>query len=62
MTLDDAADRYRAAETAHDEAPAANDTGGIWEGLSPPYATIVADPPWDYGGTFTPKPPGEGQA
>lgn len=20
-----------------------------WEGLSPPYATIVADPPWDYG-------------
>ena len=20
----------------------------IWEGLSPPYATIVADPPWDH--------------
>lgn len=19
-----------------------------WEGLSPPYATIVADPPWPY--------------
>jgi N6-adenosine-specific RNA methylase IME4 len=21
-----------------------------WEGLTPPYATIVADPPWQYGG------------
>lgn len=30
-----------------------------WEGLSPPYGTIVADPPWDYGSTFTPKPPGD---
>lgn len=19
-----------------------------WEGLTPPYATIVADPPWEY--------------
>lgn len=27
--------------------------------LHPPYATIVADPPWDYGSTFTPKNPGE---
>lgn len=27
----------------------------MWEGLNPPYATIVADPPWTYeqGGTFT---------
>ena len=30
-----------------------------WEGLTPPYATIVADPPWDYGSTFTPKNEGE---
>lgn len=22
--------------------------GGTWEGLTPPYATIVADPPWQY--------------
>lgn len=27
--------------------------------LSPPYSTIVADPPWDYGSTFTPKLAGE---
>ena len=30
-----------------------------WEGLSPPYGTIVADPPWEYGSTFTPKPKGD---
>lgn len=30
-----------------------------WEGLNPPYSTIVADPPWDYGSTFTPKNNGE---
>ena len=34
-----------------------------WEGLSPPYATIVADPPWPYRGGgesyVIPKPPGE---
>lgn len=23
-------------------------TGNAWEGLNPPYATIVADPPWRY--------------
>lgn len=23
-------------------------TGVLWEGLSPPYSTIVADPPWAY--------------
>jgi N6-adenosine-specific RNA methylase IME4 len=31
----------------------------VWEGLNPPYSTIVADPPWDYGSTFTPKNAGE---
>lgn len=25
---------------------------GIWDGLTPPYATIVADPPWKYSGTW----------
>lgn len=25
----------------------------IWEGLNPPYSTIVADPPWHYSGTGT---------
>lgn len=24
-----------------------------WEGLSPPYATIVADPPWRFGSAAT---------
>ena len=27
-----------------------------WEGLSPPYATIVADPPWDYSEGFAGGP------
>jgi N6-adenosine-specific RNA methylase IME4 len=27
-----------------------------WEGLSPPYATIVVDPPWHYEGTSPPIP------
>ncbi len=27
--------------------------------LTPPYSTIVADPPWAYGSTFTPKPAGD---
>ena len=31
----------------------------MFEELNPPYSTIVADPPWDYGSTFTPKNPGE---
>lgn len=31
----------------------------IFDGLTPPYSTIVADPPWDYGSTFTLKNPGE---
>ena len=42
-----------------------DDAGGIWEGLSPPYATIVADPPWPYAsaesGSFViPKPGDQG--
>ena len=31
----------------------------VFAELSPPYSTIVADPPWDYGSTFTPKPAGD---
>ena len=31
----------------------------MFAGLNPPYSTIVADPPWDYGSTFTPKPAGD---
>ena len=34
-----------------------------WEGLSPPYATIVADPPWSYDAAFhggSPRPDGRG--
>lgn len=31
----------------------------VFADLTPPYSTIVADPPWDYGSTFTPKPPGD---
>ncbi len=28
----------------------------VWEGLSPPYGTIVADPPWHYDTTSPPRP------
>jgi N6-adenosine-specific RNA methylase IME4 len=31
-------------------APAAATPSATWEGLSPPYSTIVADPPWSYDG------------
>lgn len=31
----------------------------VFAGLTPPYRTIVADPPWEYGSTFTPKPAGD---
>lgn len=33
-----------------------------WEGLNPPYATIVADPPWDYSDGFPPHMQGATRA
>lgn len=32
----------------------------VWEGLNPPYSTIVADPPWDYSDGCVALGPGHG--
>lgn len=35
-------------------SPSVSPLTEIWEGLSPPYSTIVADPPWGYEGRTAP--------